>query len=247
MSLNELGIKWKLATLDSLRKRGGIGTAKHALAHCKFLLFHQWELYSRWSPWNPWYCWLDRHFDRRFAVDTAGVLILPEIHSDPRFNGYSPTPHALFSRLLHQIDVDYSKFTFIDFGCGKGKALLLASELPFKQIVGVELSSVLIGIAEHNLKTYRGTRRCKTVQLVLSDARDFHLPEEHSVCYFWDPFEAELMQTVLQNIRNSLAVAPRDIYILYFMPVHRRLFDEAGFLTLVKQASWYCIYKASGR
>ena len=105
---------------------------------------------------------------------------------------------------------------------------------------------MLIGIAEANLKTYRGTRRCNSVELVRSDARDFRLPEEKAICYFWDPFEAELMQTVLQNIRNSLAAAPRDFYIVYFIPVHRMLFDEADFLSMVKQTSWYCIYRSSG-
>ena len=246
MSSNELGMRWKRIILDSLRKRGASGTLKHAVVYFKFLLLQQWKLYSSWNPWNPWYCFLDRNFDRRFAVDTAGVLLLPEIHSDSRFNGYSPTPHSLFRRLLRRVDVDYSQFTFIDFGCGKGKALLLASRLPFRRIVGVDVSSVLIGIAEDNLKTYRGTRKCETVQLVRGDARDFHLPEEKVLCYFWDPFEADLMQTILKNIRNSLAAAPRDIYVVCFMPVHRSLFDEVDFLTLVKQASWYCIYRASG-
>ena len=246
MSSNELGMRWKRIILDSLRYRVASETVKHAVVYFKFFLLQQWELYSKWNPWNPWYCFLDRNFDRRFAVNTAGVLLLPEIHSDPRFNGYSPTPHSLFSRLLRQVDVDYSQFTFIDFGCGKGKALLLASKLPFRRIVGVEVSSVLIGVAAENLKTYRGTRRCKAVQLVHSDARDFRLPEEDAICYFWDPFEAELMRTVLENIRNSLAAAPRDIYIVYFMPVHRKLFDEADFLSMVKQTSWYCIYRASG-
>ena len=113
--------------------------------------------------------------------------------------------------------------------------------------MGVELSSALIGTARDNLKTYRGARRCKTVQLVCCDARDFRLPEEDAICYFWDPFEAQLMQTVLENIRDSLAAAPRELYIVYFMPVHRILFDEVDFLTLMKQASWYCIYRASRR
>ncbi len=149
-------MKWKRTSLESLRKRGVAGTAKQAAVHCKFFLLRQWRLYSKWNPWNPWYCFLDRRFDRRFAVDTAGVLLLPEIHSDSRFNGYSPTPHSHFSRMLQHVDVDYSEFTFIDFGCGKGKALLLAAKLPFRRIVGVELSSELIEIAKTNLKTYKG-------------------------------------------------------------------------------------------
>jgi SAM-dependent methyltransferase len=240
MSLSLFWRKWS----GALWKDGIIKTVKYACDCSVTLLIQKWKLYFEYNPWSPWYCYLDKRFDRRFAVDTAGVLILPEIHSDPRFNGYSPTPHFLFYRLLRQIKVDYSKSTFIDFGCGKGKALLLAARLPFKRIIGVEVSSVLIGIAEDNLETYRGIRRCKTIELVRCDARDFRLPQERAMYYFWDPFEGELMQQVLLNIENALATEPRDIYILYFKPVHRNLLDESKFLTLVKQASWYCIYKS---
>jgi hypothetical protein len=54
------------------------------------------------------------------------------------------------------------------------------------------------------------------------------------------------MQKVVQNIRRSLSEVPREIYILYYMPVYRSLLDECRCLTLVKQSPWYCIYKASG-
>lgn len=237
--------EWRNRWVSSLKKRGVARTIKHAIVYFAYSIARQWKLYAVWSPWNPWYCYLDRRFDRRFAVDTAGVLILPESHSDPRFNGYSPTPHFLFSRLMREVNIDYSGFTFIDFGCGKGKALLLAAKFPFRRIIGVELSSELIGIANDNLRTYRGKRCCKIIELVHGDARDFKFPEEPSIYYFWDPFEAELMQTVVQNLRDSLMAAPREIFIFYFVPVHQHLLRESGFLTLVKQASWYCIYSAS--
>jgi SAM-dependent methyltransferase len=236
----------KVTTANTLENKGVAGAVQQVLARSKSILVHYWKLYAVWSPWNPWYRYLDERFDRRFAVDTAGVLILPEIHSDPRFNGYSPTPHSFFLRMLRHINVDHAEYTFIDFGCGKGKALLLAAQLSFKRIIGIELSSELIRIAADNLSSYRGKRICKTIDLEHTDARNFHIPNERTIFYFCDPFEAELMRTVVGNIRSSLVSAPREIYILYFMPVHRGLLDEAGFLTLVRQASWYCIYKASG-
>jgi tRNA G46 methylase TrmB len=246
MPPSEFWNRWKDITVNSLRKRGLRGTVKRANAHCKLLIVHQWKLYFTWSPWNPWYCYLDKRFDRRFAVDTAGVLILPEVHSDPRFNGYSPTPHSIFFRLLRQVDVEYSKFTFIDFGCGKGKVLLLAASLPFKQIIGIELSTKLIRVVEKNLNSYRGKTACQNVRLACIDAREFQIPDERTIFYFYDPFEAELMVRILHNIWQSIAATPREIYILYFIPVHRRLLDESGFLSMVKETSRYCIYRATG-
>ena len=46
-------------------------------------------------------------------------------------------------------------FAFVDMGSGKGRALLVASELPFAKIVGVELSQELHQIAEENVRRYR--------------------------------------------------------------------------------------------
>jgi|GEM_PF-874811 len=236
---------WKDKAVSSLQKRGVAGTIGYAVSICKSLFIRQWKHYFAWNPWNPWYNYLDQRFDRRFAVDTAGVAVIPEIHSDPRFSGYSPTPSDRFFQMLRQVDVDYTRFVFIDFGCGKGKAVMLAAELPFKQIIGIELSAELIAIAEKNVRNYRGKRRCTTIQLLCIDATDFEIPNERAIYYFWDPFEAELMEKVLQNIHRSFIDVPREIYIVCFMPSFRSVLDKSGFLTRMKQASWYSIYKAS--
>jgi SAM-dependent methyltransferase len=245
MSLSEFWQKWEGKAVKSLRRRGTAGTIKHAAAALKHVLIQGLRRYFVVSPWHPLKLYLDKRFDRNFKVDTAGLVILPEVHADPRFNAYSPTPHSFFFHWLRQIKVDYSKFTFIDLGCGKGKVLLLAATLPFKEVIGVELSPKLLRIAENNLTTYRGKRQCKAIRLSCTDARNFELPAEPSIFYLFDPFEGELMEEVLQNIRRSLVAAPREIYILYYMAQHERLLYESGFLTPVKQSSGYCVYTAA--
>jgi SAM-dependent methyltransferase len=228
--------KWKGKALRSLRTRGLAGTLIFAAALAKRILCQRWTLYR------------DARFDQRFAVDTAGILYLPELQSDPRFrysNGYAPTPRSRFRRMMRRLDVDYSKFLFIDFGCGKGRVLVLAAELPFQQIIGIELSSQLIRVAEDNLRSYLGPRRCHTIQLACTDAGEFPIPGEPAIYYFYDPFQAEMMRKVLENIRRSLAATPRETYVLYFTPKHQHLLDECGFLTPIKQAPWYSIYKSS--
>src|ERR1035437_3134747 len=143
MSFVDLWKKWKHRALSSVRKRGLVGTVIRVPWVAKQMLSARWDCYH-WD--NPWYRYLDRRFDQRFAVNTAEVVELPELQSDPRFKyavDYGPTHRSIFFHMLRQLSVDYSKFVFIDFGCGKGKALLLAAELPFQQIIGIELSSKL--------------------------------------------------------------------------------------------------------
>ena len=44
---------------------------------------------------------------------------------------YRPTPCALFEWLVGAINYDLSRLTFVDYGAGKGRVLLLASQHPF--------------------------------------------------------------------------------------------------------------------
>ena len=190
----------------------------------------------------------EKRFDRRFRVDTAGIIKPPELQSSPRFkdsNWYAPSATNSFYRMLRQIKVDFRKFVFIDFGCGKGKALLLASRLPFKQIIGIELWSELFFFAEENLKRYTGKRSCNEFQLHYMDAIEFNIPGEPGIYYFFDPFREEVMRKVLENMRRSLAAAPREAYVIYCEPERPDILDQSGFLTLIKQSTHYSIYRAS--
>lgn len=226
-------MRWKGRAVRSLHKRGFAGTIQLVPAVVAATL--------RGDP--------DKRFDQRFHVETAGILKPLELQSLPRFehsNWYAPTATTSFCRILRQIKVDFKKFVFIDFGCGKGKALLLASRLPFKQIVGVELWSELLSTAEQNLKSYRGRRKCNTFRLHYMDATEFPIPREPGIYYFFDPFHEKVMRKVLENMRHSLAAWPREAYVIYCEPERPDILDNCGFLTLIKQMPHYSIYKASG-
>ena len=225
----------------SLRNRGITGTVRAVVAIVKSIL----RIRLLW----PYLHCLNKIFDWRFSVDTSGNFSLLELETDPRFKDssrYDPTVGCRFFRMLRQLDVDYSKFVFVDFGCGKGKALLLAAALPFKRIIGVELSSKLIGAAQDNIRAYRGKRRCDTINLVCMDASEYPIPHDDAIFYFFNPFNENVMRKVLGNIRCSLGEVPKDAYIVYLEPDCKSLLEESGFLVPVKQESWYSIYKASG-
>ena len=51
--------------------------------------------------------------------------------------------------------------SFIDVGAGMGRAVLLAAELPFRRVVGVELNPTLARIARKNLTAWRASGRAR--------------------------------------------------------------------------------------
>src|SRR5579872_1324030 len=84
---------------------------------------------------------LDRAFDRSRKVDTGGQIpafILR--HDGVRYQAVEPNS---FMNAVGSLDIDVAEFRFVDIGCGKGRALILARDLGFKSIIGVEISQSL--------------------------------------------------------------------------------------------------------
>ena len=68
------------------------------------------------------------------------------------------------------IDYDFSRLTFVDYGAGKGRVLLLASEHPFAAVGGIEFAEELHDDAVMNIAQYpRSRMKCRNVECVLED------------------------------------------------------------------------------
>src|SRR5262245_15041786 len=131
----------------------------HGLAHTGKLTLAGLRDMSAWLA--------EQWFDCSFGVDTAGRELLyksdgaPE--SNPFYLDYQPTPARTMRALLEQLDAQVSSSTFVDFGSGKGRVLLIASEFGFSRVIGVEFDAKLHRTACANIRTFRGRRRCPDV------------------------------------------------------------------------------------
>ncbi len=229
----------------SFRKRGVFGTLRHGLEKL-------WELALEFTPERRRARRLkereDAAFDGAYGLDTGGI-VTPDrlgIASDNRELGHSYWAIGPddFRRALGAVAVRYEDYLFIDFGSGKGRALLLASEWPFQKIVGVEFSPDLHRIAEQNLRNFRSDRqRCGTIEPVCADATSYSLPLVPFVCYFFNPFGAEVMERVIANIERSHTEHPRPIAIVYYNPQLDALWAGAKFVHKVHAGENFTIYQ----
>jgi hypothetical protein len=96
---------------------------------------------------------------------------------------------------------------------------LLAAELPFARIVGVEFASELHEKALKNIQAYRNPQqRCADISSVCIDAREFTIPNENCVLYFYRPFRGPVFDQVIRNIEQSYRDNPRKIFLAYCSP-----------------------------
>ena len=118
---------------------------------------------------------------------------------------------------------DPRTFTFIDLGCGKGRALLVAANLGFKQVIGVEFVHELAETAKKNLDILGITNAV----VELADAAEYYFPGGGIVVYLNNPFSGEVMEKVIVNLKRSL---PKKVYVIYTNPTCAALFDSCDFL-----------------
>ncbi len=187
-------------------------------------------------------------FDKKHNVETAREVRLHELKIDsPNVKHgvfYAGTDPKSFRHIFDVLQINLENFVFIDLGSGKGRALLMASERPFKKIIGVEFSKELNEIARKNIVSFTNSeQKCRDVEALCQDATLFVPPPEPCIFYVFNAFHAGIVAEVLENIERSCSENSRDIYFIYANPVHIEVLRENSFFNEVYSDSWYSIYK----
>ena len=103
------------------------------------------------------------------------------------------------------------KELFVDYGSGKGSAIIHARDIGFKEAIGVEFALELHEIAESNIEKMN----LKGVQSVYADATTYPLPLDASVVYLFNPFDEIVMGKFIENIVKGKENFKRDVYFIY--------------------------------
>ena len=222
-----------LKKIGSRLRRDGIGAtfkAVHGFLH------HQWH------------AWRDEAMDRRYGIDTRGIVEANEVdcigEHGTQSNGHEPIQRLLFERMLDAAAPDYAACTFIDFGSGKGRAVILAAHRPFHRVIGVEFSSALHAIAESNVSRFRTFMpTCVDIELRCEDAATTDIPPSSLLCFLYNPFGEVVLQKVCRRIFESFVAHPRQISILYRNPVCHHVLDECSFLRLTLATPDFRLYQ----
>ena len=169
-------------------------------------------------------------FDLEHGTDTGGLTPGPELktgHVHDRHNtAYYGIAPSLFRRLIAQWKQTkpphaLSKYSFVDFGAGKGRAMLLASEFNFKEIIGVELHPALARKCRRNMRIWHEShanathKKSAPMRLVETDATEFLFPEGPCVAYLFNPFGAPVLRRVLKQMEAQFKDQKNELDILY--------------------------------
>lgn len=202
----------------------------------------------------------DLDYDWEHSVDTtrsnvgAGTQFFTGITARP----YFATEPWLFEQIMEALALSIQQsaisqeavaqtglqdFTFIDLGSGKGRVVLMASDYPFRKIVGVEFMPQLHRAAQRNISGYSSDRQqCQKIETLCMDARDFEFPDGPLVVYLFNPFSEATFALIVENLRRSVEESPRPIYVAYRFTEHEKVLAEVGWLEKTSGTEQWVIY-----
>ena len=218
------------------------------------LLMLTWEFVRDSLPCRRRQRYGDIDYDWEHRVDTTGATVSWRTRLLGLLNSpYQPVPPEQFREMMTALaarldpNSDFSQFTFIDIGSGKGRALLLATEYGFRRIIGIELLPELDRIARENVRAFKQRGGNAEMELVCGDAAAFHLPDEPLVAFLFNPLPEPALRTFLQNLENSLCQNPRRLWMIYANPVFEKERIVAGSPLLAKAGGThqYSLFRSS--
>lgn len=140
---------------------------------------------------------------------------------------YQPTPAEMFRSSIRRIEVDRSSDAFVDLGCGKGRNLIIAAELGFAQVIGVEFARELADVAKRNLQKLN----IGNATIIHGDAVEYQFPDSNLILYMANPFSADVMSKVIDRLGEFCAKHPhRQLFVMYYNPRWANVIDRAPFL-----------------
>ena len=160
-------------------------------------------------------------FDEEWGTETEKIVWLTKPSSKNFIHGirYEACSPEACRWAIESAGIDYQDFYFVDMGCGKGRPLVIASQYPFRRLVGVEYSARLCRRASLNLAAVSVPE--EKVEIVCRDAVDFCFAEHDSFVYLHNPFGPEILETVLRRLQQLAQI--RRVIVAYEGPRREQL------------------------
>lgn len=169
--------------------------------------------------------YISHPFDLAYGVRTSGLVAGRHLATDSSNSRHATACYAVAPSVFQAIlrrwrrthpAARLAATTFIDIGAGMGRAVLLASEMPFAEVVGVEMHPTLVRVSRRNLALWQHTGRAVAAARILHvDATGIAFPTTPTVLFLFNPFGAVVMRKLLRAVARAFASRPGELDILY--------------------------------
>lgn len=174
--------------------------------------------------------------DRIYGISTGAELSAGNQSDNFHYQGAS---YTFLEDLFKKLNQEYQGYCVYDIGCGKGRALFVAEKMGFNTLIGIDINSTLIQVAEKNLRTYLHKRSDSHFTFSVQNALSMNTSNGGpSIFFLFNPFSDKILKPFLHRIKEQTSI---PFIIVYLNPLYESCFTEAGFR--FKEAIYTSRYK----
>lgn len=177
--------------------------------------------------------------EKKYRIDTAQIQDVNRIavkgENLAHAEMYQGASYFLLEKVFGFMKQANANSSLIDFGAGKGRALIVAAAYEYKNIIGIEFAETLCREAKINIDGVKKLYPSTSFEVIHADVVNYKIPDSVTNFFFFNPFDEVIMKAVLRNILISHKINKRTLYVIYVNPVHKEVFLKSGFK---KIAGW---------
>lgn len=181
-------------------------------------------------------------YEKLLGVNTHSIVNLDKLTlagvASVENHHYQGASYFILFKVFNLLPTQLKSKPLIDYGCGKGRALFVAEQCGFTNLIGVDIAKELIENANSNLLIYSKKNNESKFSFLFEDATKYLIPNDADTFYFFNPFGENIIQLVINNIKESLKQNPRSVYCIYLNPKYKEVFETNGFKEFSIIKSW---------
>lgn len=156
-------------------------------------------------------------FDDFLGVKT-GADEIDAIPDRKIFAIYGPTSYSVLENLFIKYPFEANDH-LVDFGCGKGRVLIMAAYYSCKKITGYELNAKRYDLLLKNIECFRNKFESDSTILTFNmNAEKVIIDDTTNKFFFFNPFHLKVYIRVFNEIQASLQRSRRDVYLFLHSP-----------------------------
>ncbi len=171
-------------------------------------------------------------YEKQLGINTHSIVNLNKLtlagENSQQNHHYQGASYYILFSIFEKLPIETKNLPLIDYGCGKGRALFVAEQCGFTNLIGVDIAKELIDDANSNKAVYVRKNSQSKIDFLFEDATKYLIPDNAQVFYFFNPFGEEVLQKVIDNIKESVKQHPRKVYCIYLNPKFKAVFEENG-------------------
>ena len=199
--------------------------------------------YYTTSHWSIWLAFFMLYHDLRGAFRyglrrTFSPVPLKHLTIESgditRSSPYEAVNYYMLEKLLKAFRGISSETSVVDLGCGKGRVMVVAAHLGFKNIIGIDFAKELCQEAAQNMERTHASIKDIDWKVIQVNVLDYSIQPDDAVFFMFNPFVDETVNKFLDNLETSCAQNPRKTWFLYASPLHATVLQQRGYVTVYR-------------